>query len=110
WHVDGTILAAMMRKLTRRHVLASGLCAPVIWAAGPAGARPSAVLDDAARFGQLRAIAVWSGGVELAARGYGKWNVEQATNVKSASKSVISALVGIAISRGTFSGVDERLS
>lgn len=100
----------MMRKLTRRHVLASGLCAPVIWAAGPAGARPSAVLDDAARFGQLRAIAVWSGGVELAARGYGKWNVEQATNVKSASKSVISALVGIAISRGTFSGVDERLS
>ncbi len=82
----------------------------MIWGAGRAEARPSAVLDGAARFSQLRAIAVWSGGVEIAARGYRSWSPDQPTNIKSASKSVISALVGIAIDRGVFAGTDEPIA
>ncbi|MDF3606180.1 serine hydrolase [Paracoccus sp. DMF-8] len=68
------------------------------------------ILDDAAHLSQLRAIAIWSGGQELAARGYGRWTPDRPTNIKSASKSVISALAGIAIARGLFSGADQPVA
>lgn len=58
---------------------------------------------------QLRAVAVWRDGAEIAARGYG-FDPDRATNIKSASKSVISALAGIAIRRGLFSGPDQPVA
>lgn len=68
------------------------------------------VLEDAARHDQLRAIAVWADGQQIAARGYGGFSPERPTNIKSASKSVISALVGIAISRGLLTGPDQLIA
>lgn len=59
---------------------------------------------------QLRAIAIWRGGVELAARGYRGYGPDRPTNIKSASKSVISALAGIAIGKGLFSGPDQKVA
>lgn len=71
---------------------------------------PASLLDDAARLAQLRAVAIWSGGQEVAARGYGRWTPDRPTNIKSASKSVISALAGIAIDRGLLSGPDQPIA
>ncbi len=82
----------------------------MVWTAGQAAALPAAVLDAAAEHGQLRAIAVWSGGHEVAARGYRNWTPDQPTNIKSASKSIVSALVGMAIARGLFEGADQPIA
>ena len=59
---------------------------------------------------RLRAIAVWRDGEEVAARGFGGFTPDRATNIKSASKSIISALAGIAIARGLFSGPDHPVA
>ena len=64
-----------------------------------------AILDTAGEHDQLRAIAIWRGG-EVAARGYGGFTPDRPTNIKSASKSVISALAGIAIARGVIAGAE----
>ena len=72
-------------------------------------AEPGLLLDQAGSLSQLRAIAIWQGGHEVAARGYRGFTPDRATNIKSASKSVISALAGIAIARGLFSGAGQRL-
>lgn len=86
------------------------LAAPAILTAGRASSLPAPLLDDAGRHPQLRAIAIWAGGQEIAARGYRDWTPDRPTNIKSASKSVISALVGIAISKGVFSGTDQPVA
>ena len=57
-----------------------------------AGADPGLLLDQAGALSQLRAVAIWQGGREVAARGYRGFDPDRATNIKSASKSVISAL------------------
>ncbi|MFD2842070.1 serine hydrolase [Paracoccus cavernae] len=87
-----------------------GLAAPMIWTARRAAALPGPVLDAAGDHPQLRAIAVWSGGAEIAARGYRNWTPDEPTNIKSASKSVVSALVGMALARGVFSGTDQPIA
>jgi CubicO group peptidase (beta-lactamase class C family) len=68
----------------------------------------SQVLDAALQYGQLRTIIIAQGGEVLAERGYGGHSVAAPTNIKSASKSIISALVGIAIDQGILSGVDQK--
>lgn len=70
---------------------------------------PTAVLE-AVDLPQLRAIAVWRDGEEVAARGFGGFTPDRPTNIKSASKSIVSALAGIAIARGLFSGTDQRVA
>ena len=75
-----------------------------------AGADPGLLLDQAGALSQLRAVAIWQGGREVAARGYRGFDPDRATNIKSASKSVISALAGIAIARGLFSGADQKVA
>ncbi|MFB9223761.1 serine hydrolase domain-containing protein [Paracoccus cavernae] len=82
----------------------------MIWTARRAAALPGPVLDAAGDHPQLRAIAVWSGGAEIAARGYRNWTPDEPTNIKSASKSVVSALVGMALARGVFSGTDQPIA
>lgn len=100
----------MKAVITRRNLLAAGLSAPFVLAATKGHALPSALLDAAIRNPQLRAIAIWSGGAEIAARGYRTYDPDQPTNIKSASKSVISALAGIAVSKGMLSGTDQTLA
>lgn len=103
--------------LSRRDLIALGLTVPAV--ALPARAQAQMVcgrdnlyriLGDAAAFDQLRAIAIWRGGSELEARGYRGFSPDRATNIKSASKSIVSALAGIAIQRGVLKGVDQPIA
>ncbi|WP_083671975.1 serine hydrolase domain-containing protein [Sphingomonas montana] len=80
-------------------------------------ARPTAGLDRdamartvaaAARLPRLRSLIVMRDGMTLAEHRFnGGPPLDRPVNIKSASKSVISALVGIAIARGVLRGVDQ---
>jgi CubicO group peptidase (beta-lactamase class C family) len=68
------------------------------------------VLSGAETLSNLRAIAIWRDGTEIDARGYGGFTPDRPTNIKSASKSVISALAGIAIDKGLLDGPDQTVA
>jgi CubicO group peptidase (beta-lactamase class C family) len=72
--------------------------------------RFSAILDRAERLEFLETIIIAREGEILAERGYRGHTPSEPTNIKSASKSVMSALVGIAIGRGVLEGVDQRIA
>lgn len=95
---------------TRRCLVKLALAAPLILTSGRGYGLPTQVLDAASAYPQLRSICIWSGGREIAARGYGRYGPDDPVNIKSASKSIISALIGIAISKGLLQGVDQPLA
>lgn len=65
-------------------------------------------LDEAASLSNLRGLIVLRDGETLVERRFNDGPaLDQAVNIKSASKSVISALVGIAIQRGILDGTDQ---
>ena len=68
------------------------------------------MLDRANQLGPLRSVIVSLDGKVMAARGYHGGSPDAATNIKSASKSIISALVGIAIDKGVLEGVDQKIA
>lgn len=68
------------------------------------------VLEDAAALGPLKAVIVARDGAVIAERGYNGHAIGESTNIKSASKSVISALVGIAIDKGVLEGPDQTIA
>ena len=75
--------------------------------------RPAPALEEAAQAAaqlpRLRSLLVsWRGSLILE-RYYGGARATQPANIKSASKSVISALVGIAVSKGLIKNVDQRI-
>jgi hypothetical protein len=80
------------------------LCAPA------QAATLSQALDEGEALGQLKAVIVARDGDVLAERGYRGHSVSAATNIKSASKSIVSALVGIAIDKGVLEGVDQPIA
>lgn len=64
----------------------------------------------AERLPRLRSLLVLRGGRQWAARRFhGGPPLDQPVNIKSASKSLLSALVGIAIDRGVLKGVDQPM-
>jgi CubicO group peptidase (beta-lactamase class C family) len=76
-------------------------------------AKPAPVLEEAAkaaaRLPRLRSLLVsWRGSLILE-RYYGGARAMQPANIKSASKSVIAALVGIAVSKGLIKSVDQPI-
>jgi CubicO group peptidase (beta-lactamase class C family) len=73
-------------------------------------ARVADILDNAEALQPLKAVVVAHQGTIVAERGYRGNNLSEPTNIKSASKSIISALVGIAIDRGILEGVDQRIA
>ena len=75
-----------------------------------AAAKLTRILDGAKELGQLKTLIVARNGRVLAERGYRGSSVTEATNIKSASKSVISALVGIAIDKGLLEGVAQKIA
>lgn len=83
--------------------------APAIPVAGP---RPSVgeLLEQAAGIGPLKAVVVARDGVIVAERGYGGVSPDSPTNIKSASKTVVSALVGIAIDKGVLTGTGQPIA
>ncbi|MGI6854958.1 serine hydrolase domain-containing protein [Mesorhizobium sp. 1B3] len=80
--------------------------------APPAAPQPTLpqVLDRAGELGALKTVLVARDGVVLAERGYRDNKVTTPTNIKSASKTVMSALVGIAIEKGLLEGPDQRIA
>ena len=82
--------------------------APAPEAATPAPSLES-VLDDAASIEQLRSLIVAQAGSVKTERNYGL-SPDAPANIKSASKSILSALVGIAIDKGLLEGVDQPIA
>jgi CubicO group peptidase (beta-lactamase class C family) len=78
-----------------------------------AGEQPPAALESAAKpasqLARLRSLAVSHKGTIVLERYFNGARAAQAANIKSASKSVISALVGIAVSRGLIKSVDQKI-
>jgi CubicO group peptidase (beta-lactamase class C family) len=70
----------------------------------------SEVLAEAARLEPLETLIVARNGEVVAEREYDGHSVAAPTNIKSASKAVIAALVGMAIDRGLLQGVDQRVA
>ena len=88
----------------------------------PGGAAPSAspdlqavrpriasLLEEARRLDTLETVIISRAGETLGERAYGNNALTGSTNIKSASKSVVSALVGIAIDKGLLEGVEQRI-
>lgn len=78
----------------------------------PVGVTPSlpALLDQAAGLASLKTFIVERDGKVIAERAYRGSSLSAPTNIKSASKSVISALVGIAIDKGFLQGPNQRIA
>ncbi len=82
-------------------------------AAAQVAAPVSTLLEELAlrqELGPLKTVMVARDGKVLAERGYRGNRVTDSTNIKSASKSIISALVGIAIDKGLLEGPDQKIA
>ena len=84
--------------------LLSAFCLPAMAQGGL-----TEILAAADRLAPLETVIVAHGGKILAEQGYDGHAVTDPTNIKSASKTIISALVGIAIDRGVLKGVDQPI-
>ena len=69
-----------------------------------------AILENAAALEPLETDMVSVDGEIVAERGYDGNGVDDPTNIKSASKTIVSALVGIAIDRGEIDSVDQKIA
>ncbi|WP_208179540.1 serine hydrolase domain-containing protein [Sinorhizobium medicae] len=58
----------------------------------------------------LRAVIVAQHGETIAEKGHRGHTTSESTNIKSASKSIISALVGIAIDKGLLDGPEQKIA
>ncbi len=79
-------------------------------AAQLAPAAMEALLDEASAIAPLKAVVVAQDGAIVAERGYRGATPSSPTNIKSASKSVMSALVGIAIDKGVLAGIGQPIA
>lgn len=87
-------------------------CAALLLMPLPASAQETdiaAILEEAEALAPLRTVMVAMDGTVVAERGYHGRDVDDPSNIKSASKTVISALVGMAIKRGLIEGVDQKI-
>lgn len=111
-------------------LLLGWLASPIIAAAGtPAAADPALVreppavsvadrgtgdfaqaLARAGQFPTLRTLHIAQAGEGLVETGFNGASTDIPRNIKSASKSLLSALVGIAIQRGILEGVDQPIA
>ena len=105
------IYPALMHRRTALGCLAVLAIAP--WArAAPTSRdeRLSALLDEAGELPSLETVIVSLKGDRIAARAYRGHSVSRATNIKSVSKSIISAMVGMAIDRDLLKGADQPIA
>ncbi|TIR39260.1 MAG: 6-aminohexanoate hydrolase, partial [Mesorhizobium sp.] len=68
------------------------------------------LFDEAERLTPLRTVTIAHDGAVVAERGYRGHSPARPANIKSASKSIISALVGIAIDKGVLQGPDQKIA
>lgn len=97
-----SLLAAPLLLLAPRLGLAQGAPAP--------DAALNAALDRAGALEPLRTVLVSRNGDRLAARGYSGGRVDRPTNIKSASKSILAMLAGIAIDKGVLEGTEQKIA
>jgi len=110
--------------LTRRQLLTASVALALVTRHGPAGATGptdaaatglapdllDATRQQARALTSLHSLLVARHGRELLAERVRGPGLDQPVNVKSVSKSVIAALVGEAIERGVFAGVDQPIA
>jgi CubicO group peptidase (beta-lactamase class C family) len=102
--------------ISRRGLLATALASLIIVHAGAsaqdAAVRPSfqPAIERARSLEPVETLLVAQGGEILVDEGFRGHATTQSTNIKSASKSIISALVGIAIDKGVLDGVDQPIA
>ena len=95
--------------------LRSAFLAAALLVAAPATAQEapapslSAVLEKAKALKPLRTVVIAHRGAIVAEHGYRGHTAKDPTSIMSASKSIISALVGIAIEKGILDGPDQRI-
>lgn len=70
----------------------------------------TAILDRADTLEPLEVVIIARNGEIIAERGYEGHDPVTPTNIKSASKTVMSALVGMAIDKGLLEGVDQKVA
>ena len=100
-----------MKRRTALALIASLPFAPLSRAQSTGnGIRFDPLLRDADALSSLKAVIVRIDGAEVASRAYHGASLNGSTNIKSASKSVISALVGMAIDRKILSGADQPIA
>jgi CubicO group peptidase (beta-lactamase class C family) len=68
------------------------------------------VLDRAADLQPLKVVLVYRNGEPLAERAFNGRSLTASSNIKSASKSIVSCLVGIAIDRKLLEGTDQKIA
>ena len=67
------------------------------------------VITDVFNIGSIESIMIERGGEIVASEFTGRMNANRTTNIKSASKSILSLLVGIAIDQGFLESVDQPI-
>lgn len=80
------------------------------WADEPRRPALDEVLDRAEALSPLQTVVIARDGRVIAERGYRGHSPSAPTSIMSASKSVISALVGIAIEKGVLEGTDQLIA
>lgn len=70
----------------------------------------TAILDQADALEPLEVVIIARNGEIIAEHGYDGHDPATPTNIKSASKTVMSALVGMAIDKGVLEGVDKKVA
>lgn len=98
----------MNRRALFAFALVSTLTIPAIAQENPATFET--LLDQAENLAPLETVIVSRGGEIVAERGYRGNSVTNPTNIKSASKSIVSALVGIAIDKGVLEDPDQKIA
>ncbi|MEB3081540.1 serine hydrolase [Pseudomonas aeruginosa] len=86
------------------------LISPTSASATTPAASLESVLNQASSLAPLETVIVASNGQVIAEHGYRGHTTTAPTNIKSASKLVISALVGIAIDKGVLEGTDQPVA
>jgi CubicO group peptidase (beta-lactamase class C family) len=101
------------RSMIKRLVLSLLLLVPFDAVAQQQNDAVAALLDNLANRDELKplkTVIVARDGRIVAEHGYRGHTPLESTNIKSASKSIISALVGIAISKGLLEGPDQKIA
>ncbi|MCQ4257159.1 serine hydrolase domain-containing protein [Stutzerimonas stutzeri] len=101
------------KRILRSTWYRRALCVTMLFTLSPLATADSGlatVLEEAERLAPLETLIIAQHGKVIAERGYRGHRTTQPSNIKSASKSVISALVGIAIDKGVIKSVDQPIA
>jgi CubicO group peptidase (beta-lactamase class C family) len=106
------LIATGLLLATAPSVAGASPSSPVVTAPEPRldPALLDSVLQRAAALPRLRALIIARDGVTVAERAFRGPGLDRPVNIKSASKSVLSALVGIALERRVFTGLDQPIA